>query len=580
MTRRRLFAPLLGCLALAATGCVGIPDEGPVVETQSQVDAGQELGYFNDPPSPTPGESPTDIVKHFLDAQAALPVQTNTASEFLTKGFAASWRPQRRTITYAAASLPQGSNQITVELDDANQISGRGRWLGPLPAEAEELRFAMRREDGEWRIDDAPDALVVPETWFGQAFRRVALFFFDPSARILVPEPVFLPRGDQLASALVDGLLQGPIGRPGQVERSFVPSGLDVDLSVTVTDDDVAEVDLVGGASVPAQQDAALMVAQIARTLSQDSTLARFRVTIDGEPVALPDGRTTFPVDLGDPYDASDVQSTSLLFGLADGRLVHGPPDVLSRADGPMGARELGVRSVGVSLDGSRVAGVSAAGDRVLVTSVRDPDADVDEVISDGTDILEPAWDFADRLWLVNRGPGGAQAQVSVVRRLTPEPVRVPGITGEDVRHFLVSRDGSRLVAVIRNGRNDRVVVSRVRYDARGRVRSGSPAQRIAWDDIARLSVVDIAWSSPTSVSVLHRLGGTLSQARTMSVDGAPAGLTGIAATFQERTRALLSTPRATDPVYVVTQDGLVDVLSGSRSVVADPQTSYLTYVG
>ena len=57
----------------------------------------------------------------------------------------------------------------------------------------------MAIENGEWRIAEAPDALIVPETWFEQRFRQVSLYFFDPSAQILVPEPVFVPRGDQLA---------------------------------------------------------------------------------------------------------------------------------------------------------------------------------------------------------------------------------------------------------------------------------------------------------------------------------------------------------------------------------------------
>ena len=578
MTRHRALALLLGCLAAATTGCVGIPDDGPVVETQSQVDAAEELGYFNDPPSPTPGESPTDIVRHFLDAQAAIPIQTNTAELFLTEDFADTWRPQRGTITYAAASLPQGSNQITVELDGANRIDGRGRWRGPLSGSAEELSFTMRREEGEWRIADAPDALIVPESWFGQAFRRVNLYYFDPSTRILVPEPVYVPRGDQLATALVTGLLQGPPGLSSQVERSFFPPGLSVDLSVSVNDEGIAEIPLTGEAAVPTQQDAALMVAQLARTLSQDPSLDGFRVTVDGEPVALTDGVTTFPIDQGDVYDPSALQSTSLLFGLREGRLVVGPPDVLSVADGPMGAEPLGLRSVGVSLDGSRVAGVSLAGDRVLVTDVRDPEAAVTTVSSGGTEFLKPAWDFAGRMWLVDRTERGAR--LSVVRKRTARPVRVPGVSGENVSHLLVSRDGSRLVAVLDGGHADRVVVSRIRYDARGRVRSGTRADEIGWDDLTRVSITDIAWSSPTSVVVLHRLGGALSQLRTMLVDGAPAGSGGIATTLQQRPRAVLSTPRATDPVYTVTRGGLVDVMSASRAVVADPETSFLTYVG
>ncbi|MEJ7794770.1 MAG: hypothetical protein WKF50_04400, partial [Nocardioides sp.] len=112
--RRRLV--LLGCLVFLSTGCVGIPVEGPIVEAESDVDPGQELGYYNDPPSPTVGAPPTDIVKGFLDAQAAIPVQTNTAEEFLTTEEAATWQPDQRTVTYADASFPEGSNRVSVEL--------------------------------------------------------------------------------------------------------------------------------------------------------------------------------------------------------------------------------------------------------------------------------------------------------------------------------------------------------------------------------------------------------------------------------------------------------------------------------
>jgi hypothetical protein len=572
----RVAGLVLACL-LGTTGCVGMPDDGPVVETQTEVDAGEELGYFNDPRPPTPGESPADIVTHFLDAQAAIPIQTNTASEYLTPEFAASWRPGRATVTYAAASLPQGSNQITVELDGANRIDARGRWRGSLSRNASELTFSMRRVDGEWRIADAPDALVVPESWFSQAYRRADLYYFDPSARILVPEPVYVPRGEQFVTSLVSALLRGPVGESQRVERTLIPPGLAVDLSVRVVDGDVAEVPLTGEAAVPTQQDAELMVAQLARTLSQDPSLSEFRVTINGEPLALAGGSTTFSIDRGDAYDASSVQSTSLLFGLREGRLVLGPPDVLSQADGPFGAADQGLRSVGVDLAGARVAGVSGQGDRVLVTDVRDPEADVTEVVSGGTDLLPPAWDFADRIWLLDRSEDGAR--VSVIRRGTQRELRVPGITGKDVRHFLVSRDGSRMVAVVRDGQGDHVVVSRIRYQG-GLPQSGSAAQEIAWDDVTRLSVIDIGWTSPTSLAVLHRLGGTLSQLRTLPVDGAPAGVPAITATLQQRTEQLLSTARGTDPVYVATRGGLIDVLSGSRAVVAEPETTFLTYVG
>ena len=133
--RRRALAVVLVCLAPVVSGCLGIPDEGPVVETQTEVDPNEELGYYNDPPPPSPGEQPADIVKGFLDAQTAIPVQTNTAKQYLTRAAASSWRPERGTITYADASLPEGSNRVSVELSGANRLDSGGSWRGPVAAE-------------------------------------------------------------------------------------------------------------------------------------------------------------------------------------------------------------------------------------------------------------------------------------------------------------------------------------------------------------------------------------------------------------------------------------------------------------
>jgi hypothetical protein len=579
--RRRALAVVLVCLAPVVSGCLGIPDDGPVVEAQTQVDPNEELGYYNDPPPPSEGEQPADIVKGFLDAQTAIPVQTNTAKQYLTRAAASSWRPDRGTITYAAASLPEGSNRVSVELSGANRLDGGGSWRGPLPPDDRLLSFTMQREEGEWRIADLPDAQVVPETWFGQAYRRVSLYYLDPGAQIMVPEPVFLPRGDQLATALVDRLIQGPSRRlRGEVEQSFVPPDVDVELSVTVSDIGVADIRLSGGVPMPSERDAALMVSQLTWTLAQDSSLTGVRISINGEPVILSEGTPVFAMDRGRYYDPTGFQSTSELFALREGRLVHGAPGSLAQAGGPLGQRSYGLGALGVDLRGEKVAGVTTAGDRILLTDVRDPDAAVKTVVSDGTRLLPPAWDHADRMWVVDRP--GDRAQLSVRDGSgQPRPVRVPGVTGQDLSHVIVSRDGSRLVAVIDRGADDRIVVSRIRYDGRGRVAGATPARVIAWEDQPRASVLDIGWSSPTSLAVLHRLSGDLTQLDPLPVDGAPAGLTGVSVTLQGPVRGVASSPRDTEPALVQTEEGLLDVVAGSEvALVGTDGLVSPTYVG
>ncbi len=69
---------------LAATGCVQMPESGPVVGTGSEGRADEPPGVFIDPKPPAPGANPADIVTGFLDAMTATPIQTNAAKQFLT----------------------------------------------------------------------------------------------------------------------------------------------------------------------------------------------------------------------------------------------------------------------------------------------------------------------------------------------------------------------------------------------------------------------------------------------------------------------------------------------------------------
>ena len=108
------------------------------------------------------------------------------------------------------SSQPRGTDLLTVELAGASLLDRRGTFRGPLPPDQRALEFPMAIENGEWRIAEAPDALVVPESWFEQRFRQVSLYFFDPSAQILVPEPVFVQRGEPSTTALTEALLRGP----------------------------------------------------------------------------------------------------------------------------------------------------------------------------------------------------------------------------------------------------------------------------------------------------------------------------------------------------------------------------------
>ncbi len=284
-------------------------------------------------------------------------------------------------------------------------------------------------------------------------------------------------------------------------------------------------------------------------------------------------------LDVGSAFDPTGAQSTGDVFGLVDGRVVRGSASSLRPTSGPMGVDRLGVRTIGVNLTGTRVAGVSGNGSAVLVAPVDEGGSAV-EVVSGARDLLAPAWDFADRMWLVDRN--GGRARVLVVTGNRSRVIRVPGVSGRDVEQLLVSRDGSRLVAVVSGKGRDRVVAGRILHDEGGQVLGATQARQLAYEPGASGQVRDIAWRSTTTVSVLSDITDDLSQVRTVSVDGAPGEIvTSGSGRVRGAFRRLVGSPVEGTEVYAVAGEDVIDLTSPTRPLgTLPPGLTSLTYVG
>ncbi len=573
---------LAATLALTA-GCVGLPEDGPVVvsEEPGLEDAGPGVSYVPRPPQP--GESPRGIVRSFLDALTAVPLQPSLARAFLTREEQDAWDPDRGILTYDESGAPTGTTEVSVGLSGAKRLDGRGRWRGAAGSGDAELRFPLVREDGEWRIADAPDALVVPETWFAEQFRRVNRYFFDPTAQVLVPEPAWLPRGEQLATDLVRGLVAGPGRALRGVARTFLPPGSVVELSVVVSDDGVAGVSLQGDSADLSPAARGLALAQLAWTLRQDPGVRALRLSIGGEPVSAPNGPSEISVDAYADADPTLLAASHQLFGLRDERVVVASPEAVEQVGGPLGTGEYALRDLAVNLTATRVAGVSRDRSAVWVGPMAAAD-DARVLTHGGRDLLRPAWDHAGRLWLVDRTRSGAR--VSVVQGGGRRSLRARGVTGGDVRQMLISRDGSRLVTVLRRPvarGGDVVRVSRVRVDpGSGRVLSVTAPQELGPEG-EPMQIRDIGWSSATEVVAVNRLGGELTELRTLAVDGSPASLDedGSSDLLRERVLGIASSPVPSERTYVRTPNRVLSPVAPDQAVGPFPEDlSAISYVG
>ncbi len=585
MRRTPALSTAIALVIVALSGCVSLPESGPVVPADNEGSFADELGSRYLPNPPQPGESATDIVRHFLEAMTATPIQTNSAAEFLTEDAQASWEPEGETIVYGDATQPKGQTRVSVALTDAHVLDSRGVFAGRLPPADRTFSFRMTIEEGQWRIDDPPDALIVPRYWTDDQFRPVDVYFFDPTARILVPEPVSVPRGEQFATALTRSLLAGPGPALAQVSRNFLPPQLTLGLSVPVDADGIADVALQGDGSSMSAEEAELAAVQLAWTLRQDPAIRSIRLTADGQ--ALPGQSSLIRVEEGAQYGPADFSSSTSLFALREGRLGGGQADAMTPVDGLAGQQDYGFTDFAVSLDSTQVAGITDGGTSVLLGPTFARDGLLDQVVSGATSLLPPVWDFADRLWLVDRTSQGAQ--VTLIDRQGPRLVEVPGVTGERVRHVLVSRDGSRLVSVVRRpGRvrgeerppRDQVVTSRIQYDDRGDLLAVTDARRLPWPTGERPRIRDIAWRTATSVAVLYPIR-ELVQVRTLTVDGAPVDASVASPTLGGDYRYLIGSPEIGGALFAASTQAYTDLTEADRSPEpADVDLSTLTYTG
>jgi hypothetical protein len=570
MRRAFLLVATLLMTLVATTACVGVPDTGPVVSADDRVRTQPEADVERRAQPPQEGQSAQEVVTAFLQAMTAYPVRTDVARQFLATDARAGWDPLRKVITYEGRGSTTGNSEVRVDLLGAHWIDGRGTWRGQRGEGDIQLGFPIVQEGDAFRIASAPNALIVPDDWFQDHYAPASIYYLDPTVRILVPEPVFVPT-DQTAAALVDRLLDEPSPALKDVVRSFVPPDLKLDLSVPVSDEGVATVALEGDPGPLTPEAAKLMVYQFAWTLRQDERVTTFSITIGDQPVTM-EGGTEYA-----PYD---VQASSLLFRLQGGLLESGDSLTSTPVDGPLGQTQYGVEQVSVSLTAGLAASISGGGTALSLSSVNDQTHPVKQVLRDATRLLTPAWDFADRLWLVDQTADGARVSVIDTSRdeNRPIPVDVPGISGNRIRTLLVSRDGTRLVAVVKGKQADTLRISRIRYDGLGRNPEATRSRNLPWsaEDVQRIR--DIGWRSVTSVGVLYQLTREAAQVASVPVDGSSAETNRVG--LLDRGWALVASPAPNETLYIRTPEGLADPTGAEGGTAPLPPDVSIGYAG
>ena len=515
------------CVLLAAA-CARIPDDGPVVEGAAPAVDPSAAAFDFSPPGPQAGATPEQVVAGFLTAQQATPLSTTVARQFLTDRAAAEWQPERRTLLYGdldVLSSPVRTGRapatVPVLLRQLFALDDTGRWDGrQQEVERAGLKLTVVRDEGEWRVADPPDTLVLPLTHFENRYRRFAVHFADPTGTLLVPEPVYLPLGVQTPTQLVESLLAGPRGSERAADRTYLPPGTELVVSVPVDAAGVAQVPLSADVLELRRSDLRVAVAQVVWTLRQVPDVTAVQLTVEGEPVSVPGQGEVVAVDAMEEFSPLVASASTDRYGLRTGEVRRISDDgEYPLLEVPRRLRP--VAGLGVSLLGNPLAVADGEGRVHVLARASDQRGPADPVTSVPTGrVTRPMWDWARTLWLVPRRFEG-RVQVLVGGRLRSLTWPDARPDGRAVSAAALSRDGSRLVlAVVRDGRHE-LLLSRV---VRSSEDAAAPVALRAARPIAtggRLpEVLEVGWRDAQTLAVLVRDDRQRSRVLAVPVDG------------------------------------------------------------
>ena len=485
-------APLLALL-LALSACSTVPSASSTVQiTDAPSRPSETVGI--EPLPPEDGATPEEIVRGFIDAAASARPGHPVAQQHLTPEAAKTWSdeggitiltPDYATVATEAGAVTLTANPVgTVDPRGVFTVGGTGVFT---------RQFNLEQVDGEWRISNPPDGLIILQPDFERLYVERNAFFLDPTKQRMVPDPRLLIKGDAQPTALIQRILAGPSGPIAAGVRNPL-TGAQLRNAVTIRDQS-AVVDLTGLPTDPAPV-LSEICAQIVWTLAPMTRTVEIR--IDGQPVEIPGVPVAQTVEDWAAFDPDAVPLDAVghyLYGGAVHTVSSGAP-----IPGPAGTGAYGFTSAAVSADPrtgalSFLVGVrSDASGAALYAGPYDQELAL--VLSAGS--LSPPTVAATRseAWVVRDGTD----VVRVPAGAAPQAVNAPTLQGLGRADVLrLSPDGVRAALVVNGPGGRSLYVGTV-----VRAEDGSVELRDLRTIAPSLSqVLDVAWRDSGNLLVL-----------------------------------------------------------------------------
>ena len=515
--------------ALLLPACAGLPTSGGVAVGLKLGESAQDVDFLPVASGPVAGAGPEEIVEGFLEAGITTSDNWDTAREFLAPSLQRSWRPavgvsidmgtESRTITSSVPSEEVDTAEtaeVQVLLDLVASVDETGAYaeaLGPSP-----VPFTVKRMgNGEWRITQAPDGIVIDEPRFPSVFEGYQLQYFDLSWTRLVPDVRWFPRRQSPATTVTQTLIGGtPSEWLDPAVQTAFPSDVQLAQDAVPIVGQVAEVALTRPALGLDEITLSRMRTQLQATLKAAGiAVSQVRFNVDGR--ALDAG----VVDVVEP---SSSVGTLVLQNGAFGRIVGDEISPIAGISTAIGGMPQPVVSIDVAGDDSHAA-VQLADQHVYLVGERS----LDELDS-RPGLIAPSLDPYGYTWSV---PGGDPSALQATGAdAAPHQIANAWPTASAISDLRVAADGSRVAAVVTVGKQTWVVVAAVVRDSAnvpielGDIKQltqlAEPAIGLSWVGVDKL-VVLVDPNSPTLLTQTVGGPGTAEAAPSDSISVAGA---------------------------------------------------------
>ena len=299
MKAHRRLAAALAVLVVVLAGCTGVPSTSPP-EVVTTVGGGEPVPSLAI--TPPPGAGAREIVSDFLVAGTYPDNNHAAARGFLTTAAVQSWNDT--PVTIVATDSVQVSNfkdgTVVVNARKVGTLGQNGVYVPDLKGDGSgadqiTVSFGLREVNGEWRIDQIQNGLIMKLADFQSVYHPIDLYFFDQAGQHLVPDLRFTAITDHalLASWLVGQLVLPP--RPdlqaNNATAEYLPNQTDP-TRVGVVLGSTAQVSIPGAARLSAAK-LFNLAAQLSITLQP--VAAQVSIVDSGKVVPIPQlGATSF----------------------------------------------------------------------------------------------------------------------------------------------------------------------------------------------------------------------------------------------------------------------------------------------